>query len=185
MPTDRSSCAAILFGLILSHCCSYAAAEGAVAGQDARRKQWQSAAQAGNYRDAYDGFLRLVLDPHDDPLEVGKDLTEGIQCLQQLGRWDEIDDFREAVVAVHRNNWRLLEAAAKSLHGDQHFGFVISGKFHRGPQRGGGGQVVSSVERDRVRALQLIVQAMPLARQGFRPCGGRRFLFRSGRHPAG
>ena len=32
----------------------------------------------------------------------------------QLGRVDEIDAFREAVIAVHQENWRLLQAAAES-----------------------------------------------------------------------
>ena len=43
-----------------------------------------------------------------------------------------------------------------------HQGFIVAGKFCRGNQRGGG-KVVNAVERDRVRALQLMVQAKPLA----------------------
>jgi hypothetical protein len=165
MRTTRLLCSAVLSGLILAHFVSCMVAECADPAQDAQRKQLRSAVHAGNYRDAYEGFRALALDRYDDPLGVAQDLTEGIQCLQQLGRWDEIDDFREAVIAVHRNNWRLLQAAAKSLQDDQHYGFLISGKFHRGPQRGGGGQVVSSAERDRVRALQWIVEALPLVRE--------------------
>src|SRR5262249_21158586 len=41
-----------------------------------------------------------------------------------------------------------------------HFGFIIAGKFSRGQHRGGG-DVVNSAQRDRARALQLMVQAMP------------------------
>lgn len=40
------------------------------------------------------------------------------------------------------------------------FGFIIAGKFSRGPHRGGG-EAVNSAQRDRTRALQLMVQAMP------------------------
>ena len=82
----------------------------------------------------------------------------------QLGRVDEIDAFREAVVAVHQGNWRLLQAAAESYLNDaQHFGFIVAGKFQRGQHRGGG-RHVGSYERDRSRALQLLVQGLDRAR---------------------
>src|SRR4029079_7194002 len=41
-------------------------------------------------------------------------------------------------------------------------GFIIAGKFQRGPHRGGGKYVNASL-RDRSRALQLMQAAMPLA----------------------
>jgi hypothetical protein len=41
---------------------------------------------------------------------------------------------------------------------------MIGGNYERGPHRGGG-QMVNSLECDRVRALQLMQQAMPLAQQ--------------------
>src|SRR6516225_3684241 len=53
-------------------------------------------------------------------------------------------------------------AAADSLLNGEHFGFIIAGKFSRGQHRGGG-QAVNSLERDRAQALQLMVQAIPLA----------------------
>jgi uncharacterized protein YfaS (alpha-2-macroglobulin family) len=45
-----------------------------------------------------------------------------------------------------------------------HFGYLIAGRFERGPHRGGG-DTVQSMARDRVRALQLMTQALPAARQ--------------------
>ncbi|HZU35120.1 MAG TPA: hypothetical protein VFA18_04385, partial [Gemmataceae bacterium] len=125
------------------------------------RGRWMAAYQAGNYRDAYDGLRKLALDPNDDPRRVGEDLTTALSCLQQLGRQDESDDFLEAVIAVHKKNWRLLEAAAESYAADPHFGFIVAGKFHRGGHRGGG-RLVNSIQRDRVRALQLMEQAQGL-----------------------
>ena len=68
----------------------------------------------GNYKDAYEGYRALALDPRTDPNRVGSDLQQAVTCLAQLGRVDEIDDFREAVIAVHKDNWRLLQAAAES-----------------------------------------------------------------------
>src|SRR5262249_24361148 len=95
------------------------------------------------------------------------------ECLGQLGRTDEIDAFRDAVIAAHKDNWRLLQAAAETLLGGEHFGFIVGGAFHRSQNRGGGRMVASS-ERDRARALQLFVQGLERARaDADRPGAGR------------
>jgi uncharacterized protein YfaS (alpha-2-macroglobulin family) len=129
----------------------------------ARREALLKAFHAGNYKDAYDGLRKLALDPKDDPSLVGQDLVTAVQCLRSLGRTDEVDDFREAVLAVHKDNWRLLDTAAQNLAEVEHYGFIIAGKFYRGNRRGGG-RYVSTVARDRVRALQLLQEALPLTR---------------------
>ncbi|MHB9026813.1 MAG: hypothetical protein ACYC7E_21990 [Armatimonadota bacterium] len=116
----------------------------------------------GNWKDAFLGFQQLALDPRDDPAQVSADLTNGIQCLQRLGRVDEIDAFREQVIAAHAENWRLLATAAKTYQDVDHNGFIIAGKFVRGGHRGGG-KYANAGERDRIRALQLLTDAMPLA----------------------
>jgi uncharacterized protein YfaS (alpha-2-macroglobulin family) len=118
---------------------------------------------AGNFKDAYEGFRKLALDSKDDPLQVGKDLDMGVAALGRLGRIDEADAFREAVVAAHAKNWRLLETAARSYENTQHFGFIVAGKFNRGNKRGGA-RYVATMQRDRVRALQLFQQAMEFAK---------------------
>src|SRR5208337_4414434 len=94
---------------------------------------------------------------------------------------DELDAFREAVIEVHKDNWRLLQAAAESyLNDPEHFGFIVAGEFHRGPHRGGG-RYVSVLERDRVRALQLLVQGLERARSNpDRPGAGRYLLTLAG-----
>ena len=43
----------------------------------------------------------------------------------------------------------------------QHHGFMIAGEFERGHHRGGG-TVKNATERDRVRAMQLWNQCLPL-----------------------
>jgi len=116
----------------------------------------------GNFRDAYELFRKLALDPNTDPGKVGEDLEHALQCLQRLNRVDEIDAFREAVINVHAENWRLLWTAAETYLNIPHHGYMIAGEFHRGRHRGGG-KVVNAAERDRVRALQLMNQARPLA----------------------
>ncbi|MDZ4819944.1 MAG: hypothetical protein SGJ20_13320, partial [Planctomycetota bacterium] len=115
----------------------------------------------GNFKDAYEGLRVLAVDPKSDPLLVGQDLNMAVSCLENLGRVDEIDELRESIIAAHPKNWRLLLAAANSYSNHQGYGSIVAGKFYRGPHRAGG-KYVSSLERDRARALQLMVQAMPL-----------------------
>ena len=77
--------------------------------------------------------------PRTIPGWLARTCGQAISCLVQLRRVDEIDDFREAVIEVHKGNWRLLQAAAESyLNDPDHHGFIVAGKFHRGPHRGGG-----------------------------------------------
>ncbi|HEX5272693.1 MAG TPA: hypothetical protein VFW33_19485, partial [Gemmataceae bacterium] len=128
-----------------------------------QRESASKAEQQGNFRDAYETFRKLALDPADDASEVGNDLTHAINCLQNLRRDDETDDFREGVIAAHKGNWRLLNTAARTYQEGEHLGYIIAGKFSRGWRRAGG-RFVSSVYRDRVRALQLMRQALPLVK---------------------
>jgi uncharacterized protein YfaS (alpha-2-macroglobulin family) len=74
--------------------------------------------------------------------------------LQQLGRVDEIDAFRDQAFAAHPEDWRLLSALAQSYMNVEHYGYMIGGEFHRGQHRGGG-KIMNAGARDRVRALQL------------------------------
>jgi uncharacterized protein YfaS (alpha-2-macroglobulin family) len=129
-----------------------------------RRAEALKAFEKGNYRDAYNTFRALALDPADDPKQVGGDLTYALTALVQLGRVQEQDQLRESVIAVHAKNWRLLQTAAQSFFQSPQFGFMVAGKFERGQQRGGNGQMVNSAERDRVRGLQLMQQGLQAAR---------------------
>src|SRR5262245_1622423 len=61
-----------------------------------QRTKFTKAYNDGNYKVAYDGLRKLALDPKNDPKLVGGDLSLAIQSLQNLGRTDEIDTFREA-----------------------------------------------------------------------------------------
>jgi len=129
------------------------------------RAKLMKAHQDGNYKDAYDGLRKLALDSNDDPKLVGRDLTTAINCLEQLGRVDEIDTFREAVIQAHAKNWRLLETAAQSyVMTNQHQGFIVAGQFYRGNKRGNTGRFVNAWQRDRVRGLQLMQQALEQAK---------------------
>ena len=113
----------------------------------------------GNFKVAYEGLRRLALDPNANVRLVGPDLDLAINALNRLGRVEEVDAFREAVIKVHEKNWRLLATAARTYAYGDHYGFLIAGEFKRGGHRGGG-QIMNSLQRDRARALQLMQQAM-------------------------
>ena len=125
------------------------------------RDQLVKLQQGGNYKDAYEGLSALALDKNDDPAKVGEDLTNAVTCLQSINRTHEVDAFMEKVIAAHSGNWKLLWTAARTYQNLEHNGFVISGQFERGNHRGGG-HWMNAFERDRVRAMQLMAQAMPL-----------------------
>ena len=132
-------------------------------GKPVNRNAMQKQFDAGNFKVAYEGSRKLALDPKTDANAVASDLQRAVQSLQQLGRVEETDELIEASVKAHPQNWRLLRGAAQMYtQYVDHGGFLIAGKFQRGSHRGGG-QYVSSHERDRVRSMQLLQQAIPLA----------------------
>jgi uncharacterized protein YfaS (alpha-2-macroglobulin family) len=125
------------------------------------RKQALKAFQDGNWNNAYQLYRKLCLEITNDSKIIGQDLLQAWQCLRNLNRLSELDGFRKAVIAKHLNNWRLLQAAAKSLHQNNHWGYLVAGEFHRGDHRGGG-KHVNSIRRDRIRAMQLMHRALRL-----------------------
>ena len=132
--------------------------------QEAQRQKLHKLYGDGNFKEAYDGLRNIVLDQDANPDKVGNDLVTAVQCLRRLGRVDEFDAFVEEAVTTHPDNWQLLHVIAQQYLQIDHHGFMISGEFHRGGHRGGG-QVASALERDRVRALQLMQQALPLVQK--------------------
>ncbi len=163
----RFSAAAGMMATVFS---TFSASAAPPSGEDELRNQMQQDFNQGNFKDAYEGFRKLALAPPApdtmpyNPRLVGNDLNMALQCLQRLNRVDETDALIEDAVMVHKANWRLLWSAAQDYMSPSvpHYGFIVAGKFYRGQHRGGG-RVVSATERDRIRALQLMVQAMPLA----------------------
>ncbi|HUY36157.1 MAG TPA: MG2 domain-containing protein [Pirellulales bacterium] len=131
-----------------------------------RRAAAQKLFDEGNFKDAYEGFRKLALDAADEPRQVGHDLRMATDSLKKLGRPNEIDAFREQAIALHARNWRLLQAAAENYLSVEHYGGIVAGKFERGSYPGlvlvG---LAQANDRDRVRALQLLVEALPLLAQ--------------------
>lgn len=127
------------------------------------RRDANKAQTAGNYKDAYGIYTKLLADPNDDKVAVSRDLVNAVECLQRLGRSDEADDLMEKTITTHAKNWKLLETAAQQYQNLNHQGFIVAGKFYRDNRRGADGKWASSFSRDRIRSLQLMQQAMELA----------------------
>jgi uncharacterized protein YfaS (alpha-2-macroglobulin family) len=126
-------------------------------GETDARKQAGKLMSDGNYKEAYEKFRALCLDPASTG--AAHDFNCAISCLGSLNRQRDMDDLREAAVKAHGGNWQLLRAVAESYNSYSAQGFVIAGKFERGEHRGGG-EVANVFDRDRVRSLQLMRQAM-------------------------
>ncbi len=151
----------------------------------AQRQRLHDAFHQGNFRDAYDGLRKLLLDPQVAP--SGDDLSDAVQALVRLNRVSEIDELLESAVKVHQGlpgQWTLLWDVAGQYIQVQHQGTIIAGKFVRGPHRGGDGRFVNSLARDRVRALQLMVQALAGRPAGRRSPKGGPLPAGPGRHMA-
>ena len=130
-----------------------------------RREQLHRTMDQGNFKDAYDGLRKIILEPGQP---VGADLDRAVQCLERLNRTAEIDELLEAAVKAQQGDarrWWFLAEVARSYTQIPKQGFIVAGKFYRGPYRGGAGRYVNTTARDRVRALQLMVKALPNARK--------------------
>ena len=138
------------------------------ADETAQRAKAEAAMKQGNFKDAYEIFGKLLKNPKCDALKVSDDLDKAIQCLHNLNRGDEVDAMRASVIETHKENWRLLSAAAQSLHNGEHQGYIIAGVFSRGGHRGGG-QYVGSMERDRVEAIQLMLRSLEKSTNATKP----------------
>jgi uncharacterized protein YfaS (alpha-2-macroglobulin family) len=167
--------------------CSLAVEENAPPERDALMKLYSD----GNYAEAYDGIRRLVLSKDADPVAVSGMIAMAVHCLEQVNRLDEADAFREEAVAAHPDDWQLLAQVAQSYVNTTNYGFMIAGEFHRGSHRGGG-RVMNAAARDRVRALQLLRQAIEQVEAAHeQPQAGwvmgqlaRTLLFNNGYHQA-
>lgn len=109
----------------------------------------------GNYKDALEGYRKLALDARSSGQQAANHLDMALQCLRNLGRTAEVDDLRDQVIEVHQGQWQFQRQVAQSFLQSEHYGFIVAGKFLRGPHRGGGRQV-SSYARDRARAIQIM-----------------------------
>src|SRR5690348_1687620 len=119
MTVTRFALPAIVIGFLAAGVVVWAVGPGEKPDRDRVKKAFD----AGNFKDAYEGFRALALDPKDDPRRVGDDLNFAVDSLRHLGRVDEVDDFREAVLKAHPGEIRLAQAVAESLVSVENYGF--------------------------------------------------------------
>jgi len=125
------------------------------------RKAAQKAQADGNFREAFELFEKLCLDPANSTSQVVHDLESAVQCLARLQRIQDVDAFLEKAVQKHSDQWIALAGVAIQYGALEHQGHLIAGVFHRGYAQQGG-QFVSAQQRDYVRSLQLLEAARKL-----------------------
>ncbi len=122
----------------------------------------------GNYKEAYDVCLRFFKelpkgsqDPQSAELYI-----EAIQSIGGLQAFEKYDELLELIEARHSDNLPLLSVIALGQFG---YGYKIGDRFTRGTPRGYAGEQVTCLERDRVRILRLLVNAMDKADKADKP----------------
>ena len=83
--------------------------------QPSDRERLNKLVADGNFKDAYEAYRRLALDPKTEPNLVPTDLKQAVLCLQKLGRIAEVDDFLESVVAVHHGKLAAAPGGGREL----------------------------------------------------------------------
>ncbi len=129
-------------------------------------KKGQKLQEQGNWKEAFAVFEKVATDPKAASGVASNSLTQAWQCLMNLGNQKEQDALVEAAAAAHPQDRDVLVQAATIYMQCEHYGAMVAGKFERGGHRGGTAKYVSSEARDRVRALQLMQQAMPVVKSG-------------------
>lgn len=119
---------------------------------------------SGNYKDAYEKVKKYLLSNQVDLSNARSDLVTAISCLTSLGRNGETDQLLEDVRSAHLNDWQMLQAVAYGYRYIPHGGSIIAGKFNRGSYGGGSNRYVDSTEHDRVRSLQILLEAVNKSR---------------------
>jgi len=136
------------------------------------RKVRDDLAERGLWQEALDHYREKLLPVSDS--DSGQDLHQAMQSLRQLNDWKSFDPLVEDAVTRNPANPRLLMAAAQEFQNVPHTGRLIVGDFERTPGHGWGGRGgspdavpganagahVNTTYRDRIRALQLIRQAL-------------------------
>lgn len=129
-------------------------------------KEAQKLEQDGNYKEALAAYRKLIAGETLNSEQLVMAYNNSLNCFRRLAQESEIDAYREEVIETHADDWKLLRAAAYSYIYGGHYGYLVAGEYERGGRRGGqGAQWANSLERDRVRGLQLMVQAEQVMRE--------------------
>lgn len=130
--------------------------------------------QRGLWRELVDHYQAKLESVND--AQSGKDLERVSMAIGQLGAWQEWDALIERSVKLKPKNPHLLRSAANLYRNVPHEGELVAGEFRRGmtarfgrrfvdgpgsPTAGSAsGNAIDTAHRDRIRALQLLRQAI-------------------------
>ena len=74
----------------------------------ASREKLEELFRQGNFKDAYDGYRALALDPKDDPLRVGQDLR------RPSSAWSSSDAWTRSTTSARRSSRSTRETGGCS-----------------------------------------------------------------------
>lgn len=135
----------------------------AVEDQPASREVVRSNAQQlmrdGNWKDALAKFETALSMPTNDGQIAAQDLTDAVNCQQNLQQQAGFDALVELAVENNSQHWEVLSAAAQRYLSAYHYGEVQDAQFIRGRARS---QWMNVSEQDRIRALRLLLRALEL-----------------------
>ncbi|MCK5843608.1 MAG: hypothetical protein KAG97_02800, partial [Victivallales bacterium] len=116
----------------------------------------------GNYKEAYELYAKIAVSKRFPAKQSARALEMATAELRRLNKVKNIDPLIEKTVKSRSDDRPVLFAAAKLKMSVEHFGYLIGGDFQRGWHRGGG-KMVNSYSRDRVKALRLFKRSAELA----------------------
>ena len=120
------------------------------------RDQLRKTFDAGNFKDAYEGYRKLALDPNTDLMQVGEDLTMGIQSLRRLARVERSRVSRRRPSGSHQE-LAAAQSGRRKLLGRRKLWLHRRRQVLIAASIAAAARIVNSAERDRVRALQLLL----------------------------
>ena len=88
--------------------------------------------KGGNYKEAYDSWLKLLRNPQNTGIQAANDFISACGCLVQLNRVSEYDSLRDEVLALRPKDWEFVARAVSSYNIVSTYGTVIDGVFTRG-----------------------------------------------------
>ena len=151
------------FPILAITLCSFLATPSGKTGpaEDARNKAVKLK-KDGNWKESFEAYKGLLMDEGNSGKVAAEDLQSAWDSLNRLGQVVLMDEFLESVIKKYPQDWRVLFRAGSLYMRANSWGFIIGGEFKRGHHRGGGKRV-NTQQRDRVRALSLMEQAMKAA----------------------
>ena len=126
------------------------------------RKQAAKLQKDGNWKDAFQVYESLLLEKADNGQGGADDLNNAWVCLSRMRQSKLVDELLEKVVEKYSEDWRVLVSAARVYNQIPKWGMIIDDEFVR-ESRSGGGRQVNTRERDRVKSLSLMEQALKVS----------------------